>query len=364
MDNLLKNIEELRVRIAVTRKVLNLDAKEEQLQELKARMNLSSFWDDREEAVRVSKEVEELNVEIETWRELKSEVASLAELIAMVVTENDSALEADVNEQYDVLLKKFEKLEFLVLFSGEHDANNAIVSIHAGTGGVEAQDWAEMLERMILRFAEKRGWRVETVDRIIANEAGIKSASYHIAGRFAYGYLKSESGVHRLVRISPFDAESMRHTSFALIEVIPELPETVEIEIRDEDLKVDTFRSSGAGGQNVNKTESAIRITHVPSGIIVACQTERSQHQNRERAMNILRSKLFQRQTDDRKREESKLRGDTQKAEWGKQARSYVMQPYQMVKDHRTSHETSDVRGVLDGDLEEFMEAYLRSMKK
>jgi peptide chain release factor 2 len=225
---------------------------------------------------------------------------------------------------------------------------------------VDAQDWAEMLQRMFLRFAEKMGWQAEVLDQTMGNEAGIKSVTVHIRGCWVYGYLKSESGVHRLVRISPFDAEAMRHTSFALVEVIPELPESVDIPIKEEDLEVGTFRSSGPGGQNVNKVESAIRIKHKPTGITVSCQTERSQHQNRESAMKILKSKLFQIEEEKRTAEELKMRGEAQKAEWGKQIRSYVLQPYQMVKDHRTQHETAQVRDVLDGDLVPFMEAYLR----
>jgi len=217
---------------------------------------------------------------------------------------------------------------------------------------------------MLLRFAEKRGWSVELVDRNAGTEAGIKSATYTVSGRYSYGYLKSEAGVHRLVRISPFDAEAMRHTSFALVEVIPELPEAAEIGLKDEDLKIDTFRSSGPGGQSVNTTDSAIRIKHLPTGIIVTCQNERSQHQNKETALKILKSKLHLLEEKRKEAEENKLRGEVEKAEWGKQIRSYVLQPYKMVKDHRTSHETQDVDGVLDGDLEAFMEAYLRWMHK
>lgn len=255
-------------------------------------------------------------------------------------------------------------MEFAVLLSGEYDSSNAIVSLHAGTGGVDAQDWCEMLERMLLRFCEQKNWKVALVDRTMGTEAGIKSATYNIRGRWAYGYLKSESGVHRLVRISPFDAEAMRHTSFALVEVIPELPETHGFDIQDGDLKIDVFRSSGPGGQGVNTTDSAVRIAHIPTNTIVTCQNERSQHQNRETAMKILKSKLHKMEIEAKEAEERKLRGEAQTAEWGKQIRSYVLQPYKMVKDHRTNYETQEVDKVLDGDLEGFMESYLRWIKK
>lgn len=323
-------------------------------------MNDPAFWSDREQAVEVAREAEGLEQEVSAWQSLLDETRQLEELIALAEQEGDQSLGEVPENHFQELKKKFEELEFFVLFSGNHDESSAIVSLHAGTGGVDAQDWTQMLERMFLRYAERHGWKTEIIDRTQGNEAGLKSVTFNVSGRYAYGYLRSEAGVHRLVRMSPFNAEGLRQTSFALVEVLPELPDNGEVVIRPEDIKEEFFRSSGPGGQNVNKTSSAVRLLHMPTGIVVATQTERSQHQNRELAMKILRAKLQQLELDNRAEENAALKGKVEKAAWGKQIRSYVLQPYQLVKDHRTGFETSDVVSVLDGNIDGFVEAYLR----
>lgn len=364
MENLLKQIEELHERVQKTWTLLDIDGRITEIGNWKSEIGKPDFWNNRERAVEVGKKLEDAEKEVSIWQELKKEITELEELAAMAAEEGDISIYEEAYRQYKELKEKFEKLEFFVLFSGKYDKNNAILSVHAGTGGVDAQDWAQMLERMFLRFAEKRGWKAEILDRTMGGEAGIKNVAIRISGRWAYGYLKSESGVHRLVRISPFDAEAMRHTSFALVEVIPELPEAEEIEIKEDELRIDVFRSSGPGGQGVNTTDSAVRIVHIPTNITVVCQTERSQHQNKETALKILKSKLFKLQEEEKEKKEKQLRGEAQKAEWGKQIRSYVLQPYKMVKDHRTDCETSDTDAVLDGALESFVEAYLRWVRQ
>jgi peptide chain release factor 2 len=364
MENLLKKLEELRERFLKIRLLLDIDGQITESREKKRLMADPSFWNDREKAVLIGKRVEELDSEIKRWEDMEHDITELESLVALAQEENDDSFHDESLQKYDLLLRKFNDLEFLALFSDKYDASSAILSIHAGTGGVDAQDWASMLERMYLRFCEQKKYSVDIIDRTVGAEAGIKSVSMRISGRFAYGYLKSENGMHRLVRISPFDAEAMRHTSFALVEVIPELPETEDIIIKDEDLRMDFYHSSGPGGQNVNKTSSAVRLVHIPTNITVTCQSERSQHQNREIAMRVLKAKLHHLEEEKRSQEEKQLKGETHQAGWGKQIRSYVLQPYQLVKDHRTDYETTEVDKVLDGELTEFMEAYLRWLKK
>lgn len=337
-----------------------MEGKQQKTKDYELQISKSDFWNDQKEAVKITKEAEDLRKELAEWEEITKELNDLEQLAELAKKETDEVLNKEIENKLAELETLYKKMEFFVLFAGSYDESSAIISIHAGTGGVDAQDWAEMLERMYLRFAEKQGWQVEILDRNQGNEAGIKSDLIRISGRWVYGYLRSEAGVHRLVRISPFDAEAMRQTSFALVEVIPELPEAEGIEIKDEDLEYNFSRSSGPGGQNVNKTNTAVRITHKPTGITIAAQTERSQSQNRERAMAILKAKLFAMAAAEQMAEIKGIKGKTQKAEWGKQIRSYVLEPYQLVKDHRTNHETSDVDAVLDGELLPFIEAYLR----
>lgn len=314
------------------------------------------FWSDTQRAQKVSKEVADLRGEVEEWEMLTKEVSDLEELAQL----DDDSVRTDIEHKLEELMARFTKMEFATMFAGAYDKDPAIVAIHAGSGGTEAQDWTQMLTRMYMRYAEKKGWSVTVLSESRAEDVGLKSITMRVEGRWAYGYLKSEAGVHRLVRISPFDAEKMRHTTFALVEVIPELDDVVEIEIDPKDLRIDTFLSSGKGGQSVNTTYSAVRIVHLPTNISVSCQNERSQQQNKETAMKVLKSKLHQIALKEQEKEKSELRGEYQSAEWGNQIRSYVLHPYKMVKDHRTDFETSDAQAVLEGEIEPFMEAYLR----
>lgn len=327
----------------------------------KLEISKPGFWDDQENAKNVSQKLADLEQEVGQWEELKKEADELLELANLA--ENDEKLEDEIRVKLESLENQFSKLEFFVLFDGEYDKSNAIISIHAGTGGVDAQDWAEMLLRMILRFCEKKKFKVKIIDEMKGSEAGIKSATIEVAGNYAYGWLRSEAGTHRLVRISPFDAEKMRHTSFALIEVVPEFPETGAVEINLEEIRIDTFMSGGHGGQSVNTTYSAVRVVHIPTKITVSCQNERSQQQNKETALKILRSKLLKLRMEKREQEIKDAKGDYLKAQWGNQIRSYVLQPYKQVKDHRTNFVHKEPDKVLDGELDGFVEEYLKRIK-
>lgn len=302
-----------------------------------------------------------LKSEVEEWTELDTQARSIDELLALALEEDDETLLEGLTEELEAVKSKLDDLEFKLVLSGEFDQRNAIVALHAGAGGVESQDWVRMLLRMYLRWAEKRGLSGEVLDVSSGEEAGIKSAVFQVSGPYAYGYLRAERGVHRLVRLSPFDADHARHTSFALVEVLPEVEEGVDVTIEPEDIRIDVFRAGGAGGQSVQKNSTAVRITHLATGIKVSCQNERSQHQNKEIAMKILLARLVEREMKLQAQEMDRLKGDHISAEWGNQIRSYVLHPYRMVKDHRTGHETSDAEAVLDGDIGEFVEAYLAS---
>jgi peptide chain release factor 2 len=303
------------------------------------------------------KRLSDLRNQIESWRGLEQRIADALELAQL----EDESLRAELEIEANRLADAVDQVELRTMLSGEYDVGDAVLSINAGAGGTEAQDWAQMLQRMYLRYAEAAGYKAEVLDFTPGEEAGIKSVTIAVEGDYAYGYLRAEKGVHRLVRISPYDASSRRHTSFAQVEVLPMMEEGADIEVDPSDLRVDTFLSSGAGGQSVQKNQTAIRITHIPSGIVVSSQNERSQTQNRENAMKVLRARLLDLQREEADKELAELRGSYQKAEWGSQIRSYVLHPYQMVKDHRTEHETGNTQAVLDGDLNEFIEAYLRS---
>lgn len=304
-----------------------------------------------------------LENEIEKWEELEKEADELGEL-ANLSGADDEEMAKEIENKLDFLKNQYDKLNFLVLFNGKYDSHNAIISIHSGTGGVDAQDWAEMLSRMIIRFCEKKGFKVNIIDEIKGAEAGIKSITFETSGYYAYGNLRSEAGVHRLVRISPFDAEKMRHTSFALVEVMPEIQEEECAEIKPEDIRIDTFMAGGHGGQSVNTTYSAVRIVHLPTNITVNCQNERSQKQNKETALKILRAKLHSLQIEEHSKKLKEVKGDYKKAQWSNQIRSYVLQPYKQVKDHRTNFVCKEPDKVLDGELDGFVEAYLKKNQK
>jgi peptide chain release factor 2 len=322
-----------------------------------------TFWDDPDGAQRVLQENKSVQQRLDLWRGLNEQFEELEVLIELA-EEGDESVLKEFGALVDTFHQHLEDVEFRQMLSGPHDQSTAILSINPGAGGTEAQDWADMLLRMYLRWSERQSYQTQIIDILPAQEAGIKSATITVSGEYAFGYLKAEVGVHRLVRISPFDSGKRRHTSFASVMVIPEVDEDIEVEIDEDDLRIDTYRSSGAGGQHVNVTDSAVRITHLPTGIVTQCQNERSQHKNKAQAMKILRARLYELYQQEHEEEIEKLQGEKQTIAWGSQIRSYVMHPYQMVKDHRTNHETSNVTAVLDGDLDEFIRQFLLFMTR
>jgi peptide chain release factor 2 len=331
--------------------------------EFEHKMSAPDFWDNVGEAQKITQAADQLKSEVETWRSLQRQLDDAQTLWELAMEENDASLEGEIKDGLLAIGGEIDRLELDLLLGGEYDANNAILTIHAGAGGTEAQDWAEMLLRMYTRYSERARFKTELLDMLDGDEAGIKSATLFVSGHNAYGYLKAEKGVHRLVRISPFDANARRHTSFAALDVMPEIPDNVDLDINPADVRVDTYRASGAGGQHINKTDSAVRMTHVPTGIVVQCQSERSQIQNRERCRQLLRAKLFELERQKQADLKNEISGEYQAIEWGSQIRSYVFHPYSLVKDHRTGVETGNVQAVMDGAIDSFVEGYLRGRK-
>ncbi|WP_152681113.1 peptide chain release factor 2 [Neobacillus vireti] len=340
---------------------LDLENKEARIAELDDVMLQPDFWNDQQAAQTVISEANGLKDQVNEFNELNDSFENLELTYELVKEENDEELRAELETELLLLTGRLNQFELQLLLSEEYDKNNAILELHPGAGGTESQDWGSMLLRMYTRWAEKKGFKVETLDYLPGDEAGIKSVTLAIKGHNAYGYLKAEKGVHRLVRISPFDSSGRRHTSFVSCEVMPELNDDIQIDIRTEDLKIDTYRATGAGGQHINTTDSAIRITHLPTGVVVTCQAERSQIKNREAAMKMLKAKLYQLEIERQEQELLEIRGEQKEIGWGSQIRSYVFHPYSMVKDHRTNTESGNVQGVMDGDLDQFINAYLRS---
>lgn len=361
LEDLKPILNDLGEKLDQMRISLEIPAKEEKIAELEYKMGEPSFWDDAAAAQKLNQELAALKGGVDTYKGLMAKYEDAETLYEMGIEEGDASMEDDIRAELDLIAEGLETLQLEVLLSGDYDANDAILTLHAGAGGTEAQDWTQMLLRMYGRWAERHGFTVETADLQPGDEAGVKSATLFIKGHNAYGFLKSEKGVHRLVRISPFDAQARRHTSFSACDVMPEIDDAVEVPINMDDVRVDYYRASGAGGQHINKTSSAVRMTHEPTGIVVQCQNERSQLQNKEQCMKMLRAKLFELEQEKKEEEIAKLEGVQQKIEWGSQIRSYVFQPYTMVKDVRTNAETGNVQAVMDGEIDPFIRAYLNA---
>ncbi|WP_223065948.1 peptide chain release factor 2 [Paenibacillus caui] len=359
-----QDLREVGKKLSNLRGSLDLDLKQEMIANFEEKMAAPDFWDDNDAAQQVINELNAVKSSVDQYARLQQEYDDISVMLELAEEEGDDSLEAEIAASSQALVDKLSAFELQLLLNQPYDKMNAILELHPGAGGTESQDWGQMLLRMYTRWAEKRGFKVETLDYLPGDEAGIKSVTLLIKGYNAYGYLKAEKGVHRLVRISPFDSSGRRHTSFVSCDVVPEISDDVDIEIRTEDLKIDTYRASGAGGQHINTTDSAVRITHLPTGIVVTCQNERSQIKNRERAMTMLRSKLYERKLEEQQKELAEIRGEQSDIAWGSQIRSYVFHPYSMVKDHRTGVETGNVGAVMDGDLDAFIDGYLRSQIK
>ncbi|MFQ3567588.1 MAG: peptide chain release factor 2 [Aggregatilineales bacterium] len=357
MEALIASLQTMKDEVANLMARLEIDAKRQRVQRLEQQAAAPDFWSNPEAAQKVMQDIAKLKAEVEHWQSIAGRIDDALELARL----QEDSLAAELEHEARALRETVERMALQTLLNGPYDSENAILAIHAGAGGTDSQDWAEMLERMYLRWADENGYRVEIIERSEGDEAGIKSVTMSVRGDYAYGYLQSEQGVHRLVRISPFDAAKRRHTSFCKVELWPDIQGQIEIDINEKDLKIETYRSSGAGGQNVQKNDTAVRITHIPTGIVVQCQNQRSQVQNRERALQILKARLFEMERKKREAELATLKGENVNAEWGNQIRSYVLHPYHMVKDHRTNYEDGNTDAVLNGRLNPFMEAYLRA---
>ena len=364
IDEIKRELGELAPEVTDLADALAIERSRLRLEELEQRSADPAFYNDTENSAKVFAEMSELKDRLESYRKLQEKLSDSETLVEMLSEEEDEDLAQEAQDNVEQLKKMIEEMRLVTLLTGEYDANNAILTFHDGAGGTEAQDWVSMLYRMYTRFAANHGWNVQVLDYLDGDEAGIKSASILIEGHNAYGFLRSENGVHRLVRVSPFDSSGRRHTSFASLEVMPELDDSVTVEIRPEDIRMEVYRSSGAGGQKVNKTSSAVRLIHEPTGIVVSCQTERSQFQNRDMCMKMLAAKLYQIKEREHLDKISDIKGIQKEIAWGSQIRSYVFMPYTLVKDHRTSYENGNVNAVMDGDLDGFINAYLKAASK